>query len=152
MDKAAIQKYYQRAAIAAGGIIAALVLYPVIVEFLSRSGYKAPLTATAAYTLKYALYILATSALVILKFTGRSAAEVRANAMEAVTALTKTAIIRAAICELPAACGLALFILTGSRGDFYMLLIFAIALEIYHFPRLHVWEERLRSDLGQLPQ
>ena len=47
--------------------------------------------------------------------------------------------------------GLILFILTGYKADFYLLLVFSAGLEVYHFPRLSNWEEKLRTDFGQLP-
>lgn len=150
MNSGNIKKAYLAAAAAAGGIIAAIVFYTVVVEILRAKSYAAPVQPPAAYALKYAFYLLGASALLVLKFAGRPFEEKKAAPEEAVKALTRLAVLRAAVCELPAIAGLVLFLLTRYYLDFYMLALFSLALEIYHFPRLQAWEEKLRGDFGQL--
>lgn len=152
MDRAELTKRYMTAAIAAAGIVSAIVFYTVVVEILAGRGYAAPLRPPAAYALKYGLYILGVSCLALLKLADRFLPPGDGTPDGELRALTKLAMVKAALCELPAVCGLILFLLTGGRADFYMLAVFSLALEIHHFPRLPAWEEKLRGLNGRLPQ
>lgn len=150
MNGEAIKKAYTAAAISAAGIIGAIVFYTVVVEILRTMGHKPPLQPPASYAAKYALYLVGVSALAALKLAGLKLDSKKSTPEEALKALTVSAIVRAALCEIPAISGLLIFLLTGYRMDFYLLVVFSIGLEIYHFPRLTQWEERLRGDFGQL--
>lgn len=150
MNAETIKRSYLSAAVAAAGIIGAIIFYAVVAEILSRLGHKPPLAAPAAYAVKYALYLLSVSALLAVKLASARLDVKKATPEETLKALTVLAIVKAALCELPAIAGLILFVLTGYKTDFYLLLTFAAGLEIYHFPRLARWEERLRTDFGQL--
>lgn len=150
MNAENLKKAYLAAAAAAGGIIGAIVLYTFFAEALRFMGHKPPLAGPAAYAVKYALYVAGLSALAAMKFAAAKFAEKKATPEETVKALTIEAIVKAAIGEVPAVSGLIMLILTGYRLDFYLLAVFSVGLEIYHFPRLAQWEERLRGDFGQL--
>lgn len=150
MDKERLKKAYLSAAIAAAGIIAGIVFYTVVVEILNGMGHKPPLQAQAADAAKYALYCLGISALAVLKMAEIKLGGKKETPEATVKALTTLAIVRAALCELPAIAGLLIFLLTGKRLDFYLLVVFSVGLEIYNFPRLAQWEERIRGDFGQL--
>jgi len=150
MNAEALKKAYLAAALAAGGIITAIVFYAVLAEALRMTGHRPPLTPPAAYFLKYVFYLLGFSAIAALKFAAAKLDGKKATPEETVKALTMLAVVRAAICELPALSGLIMFVLTGYRLDFYLLVVFSIGLELYHFPRLSSWKERLRGDFGQL--
>lgn len=149
MDKNLLKRSYTAAALAAAGITAAIIIYAVLAEFLGRNGFKPLLVPPAAYAVKYALYVLGLAALPLLKLAGRFDVK-KAGPEETVRTMVLLAIVRAALSEVPAICGLILFILTGARADLYLLLAFAAGLEVYHFPRLGAWEERLRGDFGQI--
>lgn len=151
MNKELLKKAYLAAALSAAGIIGAIVLYAVVGEILARSGHRPPLLPPAAYAVKYALYILSVASVFAVRFAASRLDVRRATPEDAVKALTASAIVKAALCEVPAVAGLILFILTGYKADFYLLLIFSAGLEVYHFPRLQRWEEKLRTDFGQLP-
>lgn len=150
MNAESLKKAYLVAAVASAGIIGAIVLYTIVVELLTHMGHKPPLVPPAAYAVKYAFYIVGASALVVLKLAGARLSARKASPEETLKALTTLALVKAAACEVPAVAGLVLFLLTGFRADFYMLVVFSLALEVYHFPRLGQWEERLRGDFGQL--
>ncbi len=150
MNAAALKKAWLSAAIAAGGIIMAIVFYAFAAEALRMMGYKPPLTPPAAYFLKYAFYLIGLSAIAVLKIVAAKLEVKKASPEETVKALTIMAIVRAAVCEVPAISGFLLFILTGYTLDFCLLLVFSIGLEIYYFPKLSQWEERIRGDFGQL--
>ncbi len=150
MNAEKIKKSYLAAAVSSGGIVSAIVLYTVVVELLFRMGHKPPLVPPAAYAAKYALYIVGAAALAALRLVPAALDTRKATPEEAVKSLTLLAIVKAALCELPAVAGLIMFILTGFRADFYLLIVFSLGLEVYHFPRLQQWEERIRGDFGQL--
>lgn len=150
MDRELIKKSYMAAAVAAAGIIGAIVFYAVIAELLRHMGHKPPLVPPAAYAVKYALYIIAASSFFVVNLVSARLTVTKPTPEETIKDMTARAIIKAALCELPAISGLILLILTGFRTDFYLLLVFSVGLEIYHFPRLAQWEERIRTDFGQL--
>ena len=150
MDKDLLKKSYTAAALAAAGITTAILVYAVAAEALRRSGFRPPLAPPAAYAIKYALYVLGLAAVPLLQLAGRLLDVKKDGPAETVRNLVLLAIIRAALSEVPALCGLILFILTGARADFYLLLVFALGLELYHFPRLGAWEERIRGEFGLL--
>ena len=150
MNAEGLKKTWLAAAAASGGITAAIVLYTVLVEVLAARGYRAPLAQFGAGPFKYAFYALGAMALPAVKLAGRTAAAKLHTPEGTIRALAVSAIARAAAAELPAIAGLLLFLLAGLRADFYMLAVFAVGLELYHFPRLGAWEERLRADFGQL--
>lgn len=152
MDRQELRKRYLTAALAAAGIVGGIVFYTLLVEYLTSRGYRAPLQPPAAYIIKYALYIVAAGAYLAVKLVTRALDSRKPDAESTVRLLTTQAVVRAAVSEVPAVCGLLLFLLTGVRADFYMLVLVAIALELYYFPRLPQWEERLRADFGRLPQ
>lgn len=149
MNAEKLKKAYMAAAVSVGGITGAIVFYTVAAEFLRSQGHNPPLQPPAAVAVKYALYLLAVSTLAVLKHAERNLNSKKATPEETVQALTVLALVRACLCELPAVAGLALFLLTGYRLDFYLLVVFSVGLEIYNFPRLSRWEERLRGDFGQ---
>lgn len=152
MNKTELKKRYTAAAIASAGIITAIIFYTVVVEMLRNIGFKAIVAQPAADTLKYAFYLIGASSIGVLKVAARVLDKKKDTPQETAALLTRLAVTRAAICEVPAVAGLALFILTGFRTDFYLLAVLAIGLEIFNFPRLAQWEERLRGDFGQLPE
>ena len=151
MKKGELKKAYLAAALACAGIITAIVFYTVVVEILRHIGHQPPLTGPAAYGLKYFFYITGALPLIVLKFVNSRLDVKKPSPEETARLLTLLAIIRAAVCEMPAVSGLVLFALTGCYWDFYLLALFSIALEIFNFPKLGAWEERLRGDFGQLP-
>lgn len=146
----ATKRAYTAAAISAAGVIGAIIIYTVIAEILRHTGYRPPLLPPAAYAVKFAVYLVSASTVIILKRTASLLSGRQGTQEETLKRLTRLAIIRAAVCEIPAVSGLILFLLTGYRADFYLLIVFAMALEVYNFPRLPEWEARLRGDFGQL--
>lgn len=147
-----LRKSYQTAAIVAAAVTASTVMYALVAELVARAGFTPPLSSAAANVIKFAFYIAAASSYVTVRAADRVFGAKRPDPASALKALVTQAVVRAALCEMPAILGLVLFLLTGLRADLYMLLSVAVALELWHFPRLSRWEERLRADFGQLPQ
>jgi hypothetical protein len=150
MTEGPLKRAYLAAAAAAAGITFFIVVYTLIVEALKARGYAAPLVPPASYALKYALYAVAVSALVIIKLAEVKLGGKKDSPEAGLRSITALAIIKAAAGEVPAVAGLLLFLLGGFRQDFYLLAVFSLGLEAYHFPRLAAWEEKLRADFGQL--
>lgn len=150
MDSQALKKAYITAAIVSAAITGAILVYAVVGEVLRHAGLKPLLQPPASYALKYALYFLAVSPVLALKFLAPGFAAKRATPEDTVKALTAGSIVTAALCEVPGVAGLLLLLLAGGYQDFYLLLAFSAALEAWHFPRLSRWEERLRGDFGKL--
>ncbi|MDD2804132.1 MAG: hypothetical protein PHV33_01135 [Elusimicrobiales bacterium] len=146
MDKAKLGKAYFTAAVVSAGIFGAVFLYAVVGEMLRHFGHKPPLQPPAAYAVKYALYLLSASSLLIVRLAAAKFSERKPTPEATLKALTTGAIVTAAACEVPGVSALVLLLLTGSYPDFYLLLAFSAALEVYHFPRLPLWEERLRGE------
>ena len=55
--------------------------------------------------------------------------------------LVSTSITIAALAEVPAILGLVLFMLSGLRGDFYVLFVLSLVLQAVYFPRLDGWRQ-----------
>lgn len=146
MNKAALKKAYLTAALVSAAITMAIFFYGVVGEALLRMGFKPVLQPPASYAVKYLLYFIGLSPLLLVKLAGAKLAQKRPTPADAIKALTTGSIVTAALCELPGIAALILLLLTGSYPDFYLLLAFSAALEAYHFPRLSRWEERLRVE------
>jgi L-amino acid N-acyltransferase YncA len=58
--------------------------------------------------------------------------------------IQSASMLGAALSELPAVLGLALFITTRNRGDFYIMLVLSAYMLIRHFPRRAAWETYVR--------
>jgi hypothetical protein len=65
--------------------------------------------------------------------------------------LQRSTIVTAALSEIPAILGLVLFLIGGSRMDFYTLLAVSVGMLVAYFPRFSQWKnavarlQRLRS-------
>ncbi|MDA8244560.1 MAG: hypothetical protein M0025_10635 [Elusimicrobia bacterium] len=148
MDETLLKRAYLAAAAVAGGLLASAGVYLAVVELLAARGYRAPLAAPAGYGLKYALYGVAVSALPVIRLASARLGGSKDSALAQLRALTALSVVKSAAAELPAAAGLLLYLLGGFRQDFYLLTLFSAALQLYHFPRLAAWRERLREHGG----
>lgn len=61
-----------------------------------------------------------------------------------ISRLRTTSILTAALSEIPAVLGLASFLTTRRRGDFYILLVVAAYMIVRHFPQRDAWELYVR--------
>lgn len=140
-----IETAYRNAAIICGAMAASTVLYALVVAVISVS--QAPfegfapsaqpsILRTALWTM--ALVEAALIGLVRRALLARSRSE---GAAAQARRLITTAVVTAALAEVPAILGLVLFMLSGLRGDFYALLALSLALQAAYFPRLDGWRE-----------
>ncbi|MDA8244470.1 MAG: hypothetical protein M0025_10180 [Elusimicrobia bacterium] len=145
-----IKKAYAPAAIAAASMTAAPLVYGVAAEVLRRTGYEPPLAGGQASAAACALYAAAVLPLLSLKVLGAKLGARRATAAETARSLTAAAVLKGAVCEVPAVAGLLLFVLTGRHREFFALMLLSIALQVFNFPKLAEWEEKLGPDPGRL--
>jgi F0F1-type ATP synthase membrane subunit c/vacuolar-type H+-ATPase subunit K len=144
-DSVGLETAYRIAAIICGAMAASTVLYALVVAVISVS--QAPFEGFAPSPqpsiLRTALWTLALVeagliGLVRRALLARSRSE---GAAAQGRRLITTAVVTAALAEVPAIFGLVLFMLAGLRGDFYALLALSLALQAVYFPRLDGWRE-----------
>ncbi|HZE35833.1 MAG TPA: hypothetical protein VE482_04985 [Candidatus Eisenbacteria bacterium] len=142
---AGLETAYRNAAITCGAMLASTLFYPVAAVIVSLSlapfeGFVGPALSTG---LRIALW---TAAAVVAGLIGvvRRALLGRSPAGDAAgqaRRLVSTSITIAALAEVPAILGLVLFMLSGLRGDFYVLFVLSLVLQAVHFPRLDGWRQ-----------
>jgi len=144
-DWAGLETAYRNAAIICGAMAASTVLYALVVAVISA--FQAPFWGFAPGAqpsiLRSALW---TTALVEAGLIGlvRRALLARSRSEGAAAQarrLITTAVVTAALAEVPAILGLVLFMLWGLSGDFYALCALSLALGAIYFPRLDGWRE-----------
>jgi len=144
-ESVGLETTYRDATIICGAMAASTVLYALVVAVISV--YQAPFEGFApgaqASILRSALWAMALVeagliGLVRRALLARSRAE---GAAAQARRLITTAVVTAALAEVPAILGLVLFMLSGLRGDFYALLALSLALQAVYFPRLDGWRE-----------
>ena len=126
MDAEKLKRAWQTAAGVAASIVGAIFFYTVVVEIMTKAGHKPTMQAQAADSARYALYFVGLSAIAVLRMAELKLGGKKATPEETVRALTVLAIVRAALYEVPAVAGLVVFLLTGSRMDFYTLAVFSL--------------------------
>jgi len=144
-DSVGLETAYRIAAIICGAMAASTVLYALVVAVISvfqapfegfAPGAQPSILRTALWTL--AIVEAGLIGLVRRALLARSRAE---GAAAQARRLITTAVVTAALAEVPAILGLVLFMLSGLRGDFYALLALSLALQAVYFPRLDGWRE-----------
>jgi F0F1-type ATP synthase membrane subunit c/vacuolar-type H+-ATPase subunit K len=144
-DSVGLDTAYRIAAIICGAMAASTVLYALVVEVIIV--FQAPFDGFAPSslpsTVRTALWTLAiveagVIGLVRRALLARSRSE---GAAPQARRLITTAVVTAALAEVPAILGLVFFMLAGLRGDFYALLALSLALQTIYFPRLDGWRE-----------
>lgn len=124
-------------------IAATLPVYALIVEILGRQQPAAPVAAPGMlrisfYALAGVFIFTATVVKGALLRTAPASPEAR------LSRLRGASIVTAAFAEGPAVLGLALFMITRSRMDFYVLLVVAAYLLVRHLPLQGAWEVYVR--------
>ncbi len=148
-DLSGLRKAYRTSSLVGAAVIASLFLYAVVVE-VGRAWLK-PFLGFArvenALVLRYAFYaaaiVIVISSRILNSLILRKSRQADPKAI--IRKLSLAAIVSMALGEGPAVMGLALFLLGGFSGDFYMLLIVSLLLEFMYFPRLRNWEDYLKD-------
>lgn len=136
---------YRNAAITCGAMLASTLLYPVAAAIVGLSlapfeGFVGPampvglrLTLWTAAAVVAGLIGIVRRALLGRSPAGDTAGQARR--------LVSTSITVAALAEVPAVLGLVIFMLSGLRGDFYVLFVLSLVLQAVYFPRLDGWRQ-----------
>ncbi len=144
-DSVGLETAYRIAAIICGAMAASTVLYALVVAVISvsQAPFEGFAPAAQPSILRTALWTLALVEAGLIGLVRR--ALVARSRSEGAAAqgrrLITTAVVIAALAEVPAILGLVLFMLAGLRGDFYALLALSLALQAVYFPRLDGWRE-----------
>lgn len=144
-----LKRAYRISVIVGMAIIGSLLVYVVFVELIA-SQHVSLLDVKAAANmqmLRYVFYAFSIVNVIILRIIRgtmlrKSPADLRQALIEK---LQKTSLLTTALCEGPAIFGLVLFLLGGSRRDFYFLLIVSFILLFMYFPRFKNWEAWLEG-------
>lgn len=144
-DSVGLETAYRNAAIVCGAMAASTVLYALVVAVISvlQPPFEGFAPGAQPSILRSVLWTMALVEAGLIGLVRRALlARWRAEgpAVQARRLIT-TAVVTAALAEVPAILGLALFMLSGLRGDFYALLSLSLALQAVYFPRLGGWRE-----------
>ena len=139
-----IRAAHRQTFIIVASIAATLPIYAIVVEIIRRSEPGAAPVTTAAM-LRIVFFILAGVCIfTATMLKGLLLRTVPATAEARLARLRVSSIVTAALAEGPAVLGFALFILTRSRADFYILLVVAAYLLVRHLPQQAAWELYVR--------
>lgn len=145
-----LKKAYQTTVIINAAIVASLVIYAVIVEIMKArfDPFEGLIDNFDFVPLRYAFYAIALANFMVIvqirkALLRRTSFDDRRNAIERIS---RTSVITSAFCETPAIMGLFLFLLSGLRKDFHILLILSFIHVLLFFPRYSNWEEWARSN------
>jgi hypothetical protein len=135
-----IHAAHRQAIIITAAIATTLPLYVVIVELLRRAQPAAtPMAGIGVLRITF----FALAGVFIFTATVAKAMFLRSASADPDARLARlrvAAVMTAAFAEGPAVLGLALFIISGQRSDFYILLVVALYLLVRHFPQREAWE------------
>ena len=135
---------YKQTRTVAIAIVAALPIYVVVAEILTRNATRTELPDTLG-TLRIVMFVVA--GMVIFTTTlikGILLRSAPADAPGRLARLRTATIVALGLSEMPAIFGLILVLLGSTRSDFYMLLAISGYMMVRHFPRHGAWEEYVR--------
>lgn len=130
-------------------IIGTLIVYAIVIEIIRRQ--FAPFAGFAVISdisvLRYLFYGIVVINIFVIRFlrnlTLRKSSS--ADTQILIRRLLRSAVITAALCEVPALLGLILFLLVGSIRDFYQMAGLSFILVFLHFPRYGIWEAWIKN-------
>jgi len=138
-----LEAAYRNAAIICGAMTASTLLYAAVVAIVSvgLAPFEGFAGQSGASTVRIALWTAAAFEAGLIGFARRALlARSRVDGAGALAGrLVTSAVIIAALAEMPAILGLVLFMLYGLRADFFALFTLSLALEAIYFPRLDGW-------------
>ncbi len=142
-----LRKAYKISVIISAAMIASLIIYVLIVEFIKEryEPFLGFVKLRDKVFLRYVFYGL--SVVIVLTsrmFRGillrKSAAD---NTLTLIQKLQRTSILTSTLCEGPSLFGLTLFLLGGFSRDFYLLSFVSLVLFFMYFPRYKNWQSWL---------
>ena len=149
---AGLETAYRNAAITCGAMLASTLLYPVaaVIVGLALAPFEGFVGPTLPPGLRIALW---TTAIIVAGLMGIVRRALLGTSPAGDTAgqarrLVSTSVTIAALAEVPAILGLVLFMLSGLRGDFYVLFVLSLVLQAVYFPRLDGWRQWAELAVG----
>lgn len=130
-------------------IIGSLIIYAIVVEIIRRQ--FAPFTGFGGISdvsvIRYIFYGIVVINVFIIRvlrnlILRKSSSD---DTQNIIRNLLRSAVVTAALCEVPALLGLLLFLLVGSIRDFYQLAGLSFILVFLHFPRYGNWEAWIKN-------
>jgi len=149
-----LRRAHRQATFIGMAMISSLIIYVIIVEFMEIDikGMAAPVIVEI---LRFLFFGLAFVEFFVIRFLRKqllsskgvtaSSSNQKSVFSPMVQKLFSLAIIIYALCESVAIYGLILFLIGGSRFDFYTFLILSLIYFVIYFPRYTQWEEWLKT-------
>jgi len=148
-----LKRVFRTTLIINGALVASLFLYALMVGLIQAQLRPFPGFASGSKpeNWRYLFYGAGVGAVVLVRFIGRAMfkASPEENVPHLIARLGRATVMTAALGELPAVLGFALFLLTGFSRDFYILMFVSLFLEFMYFPRLKVWQDTVRERFPQ---
>jgi len=141
----ALRKTFRQTVIVSGAVAASLLVYVVVLEVIRTTlkPFRGFWPVSNSQTIRYLFYGAAVAIIILTRLLSRALlrSEPGEGPSALINRLARTAILTAALSEIPVVLGFALFILTGSSRDFYYLFLVSLILEFMYFPRMQAWQE-----------
>lgn len=150
-----LKKAHQMALTLNAAIIGSLIIYAIVFEIIRRK--FAPFTGFGGISdmtlIRYLFYGIVVVNIFVIRFLRNMI--VRKSSTDDIQSLIRkllrSAVITAALCEVPALLGLLIFLLAGSIRDFYQLAGLSFILVFLHFPRYGNWEAWVKDVDKSIP-
>lgn len=142
MQDDSLSRAFRVQQILAAALAAALLVYAIIVEVLSRQSYTlGGVPDTVLNNLRFVFVFIAFAVYFVMRFVQQRILVKRpTDTREALVAkLSVASIISLALAEVPAVLGLVLFLISGNSRDFYPLMVISLILLYVAFPRSVIW-------------
>jgi F0F1-type ATP synthase membrane subunit c/vacuolar-type H+-ATPase subunit K len=145
----ALKKAHRQATLIGVAMISSLFIYVIVVESI-KSYFQGITPLFIVEILRYLLFGLAFVEFFLIGFlrkrllsfnTGVGGPSNQEEARSPIQRLLIVTIISYALCESVAIYGVILFLIGGSRLDFYIFLILSLIYFAVYFPRYNRWEE-----------
>ena len=130
-------------------IVGTLIIYAIVIEIIRRK--FAPFTGFGGMSdisvIRYLFYGIVVINIFVIRFLRNMILRKLSadDTQSIIRKLFRSAVITAALCEVPALLGLLLFLLAGSIRDFYQLAGLSFILVFLHFPRYGNWEAWIKN-------
>jgi hypothetical protein len=148
MESVDLKKEHQITAIISGAMISVLLMYAIVVEII-KFQYQ-PFTGFAPGSLgkvREGLFAAALLMIIAVRVARKLILKKDPNddVKKLITKLKAATIITSILCEVPAILGLVLFLMGGVSKDFYVLMLYSLALMVIYFPKYHYLQAWVRK-------
>jgi hypothetical protein len=145
MESVDLKKEHQITAIISGAMISALLMYAIVVEIIKFQ--HQPFTGFAPGSLskvRESLFAAALLMIIAVRFARSLILKRDSNddVKKLITKLKVATVVTSILCEVPAIIGLVLFLMGGVSKDYYLLMLYSLALMVIYFPKynhLQAW-------------